>query len=194
MEEAYIVKKITYYIDREVVERNTESNTFDITKFDLMNALVESDSDMQVIGVCDSLKNAKNLIRNVTGTNEDEGDFETVGNITEYSGTNILYNPNPDEDDLEDDIGMIIEKYEAVKVPINTAFEVEEPGVVNYENFYDFSDCSSIGDAKVPIEMLDDEVVEFLNKLKSETDADKPDLTSLDFGAFFNNGNKNIPS
>ena len=26
---------------------------------------------------------------------------------------NILYNPNPDEEDLEDDIEMIIEKYEA---------------------------------------------------------------------------------
>jgi len=192
MKEAYIVKKITYYIDRDVVERNTESDTFDITKFDLINALIESDSNMQIIGACNSLKNAKNLIRNVIGTNEDEGDFETIGNITEYSGTNILYIPNPEEDDLEDDMRMIVEKYEAVKVPINKAFEVDEPGDVNYENFYDFR--PSMEDIEVPIEMLDDEVIEFLNELKNEIDTDKSDLTSLDFGAFFDNGNKNIPS
>lgn len=192
MKEAYIIKKITYYIDREVVEKNTDSDIFDINTFDLTEALFESESDMQVIGVCDSLKNAKSLIKKVAET--DTGTFVTVGNVTEYSGTNILYNPNPDEDDLEDDIGMIIENYEAVKVPINTAFEIDEPSDVNYENFYDFNDCPPMGDMKVPIEMLDDAVVEFVNKLKSETATDKPDLTSLDFGVFFDNGNKNIPS
>jgi hypothetical protein len=193
MKEAYIVKKITYYIDRDVVEKNTDSDTFDISKFDLTEALFKSESDMQVIAVCDSLQNVKSLIKKVTET--DEGTFKTVGNITEYSGTNILYNPNPDEEDLEDDMGMIVENYEAVKVPINTAFEVDEPGDVNYENFYDFGDCPSMEDIlEIPIEMLDDEVVEFLNKLKGEATTDKPDLTSLDFGAFFDNGNKNIPS
>lgn len=191
MKEAYIVKKITYYVDRDVVEKNTDSYIFDITKFDLMNALFESESDMQVIGICDSLKNAKTLIKNVVNT--DEGSFETIGNITEYSGNNIYYNPNPD-DDLEDDIGMIVENYQAVKVPVNKAFEVDEPGDVNYENFYDLSDCPSIEDMEVPIEMLDDEVVEFLNKLKSETATDKPDLTTLDFGVFLDDENKNIPS
>jgi ribosomal silencing factor RsfS len=66
MKEAYIVKKITYYIDRDVVEKNTDSDTFDISKFDLTEALFKSESDMQVIAVCDSLQNVKSLIKKVT--------------------------------------------------------------------------------------------------------------------------------
>lgn len=189
MKDVYLIKRITYMLDEDdILENVNNKEETDVSmllnpnNFNLMSAIVWASSNMEIIGIVTSSSKAKNMMRKLCeGDNNTQ--FTTNGNIIHCSGTILNYLPEEHRTDDNDTI-LYATMYQAVKVPIDKLFNEECSDTVNFENFHMLAEAIYDLD-NLDLEDMSDEIVDANNSV---------DLTSLDFGAFFNNGNKNIPS
>lgn len=184
MKSAYIVKKITYIIDRsdikKYMKKKTSLKNLNLDNVDLNKALFEATACSAIVGICTTDEKVKSMMRRLLET--DNVEFEKTGDILSAVTSSIYFDPNDNECDL------IVTNYQAIRVDMNHEFEYDIPGPINYENFYNNVDMFE------SFEKFANIVQEGCNDVSTDKFNSLNNSTSLDFGAFFDNGNKNIPS
>jgi len=137
MKELFLIKQIVHCVDKNTVNNIMEDcgvTEFDITKFDIGSAMLNSVNAMKIVAVCTSLSKAKSIVKKIS----DDSDMEFFTDRDTTSCTNVGIAFDEEED-------MYIRNYEIIRIRPDKVFDDELEFLINKENMIDL--CNILTEA-----------------------------------------------